>query len=139
LSRTGPLSGSDTFRLMKRAVLRAARFVPEGSVTTAAEIGRALNIPARHVAYILAMLTDEERASVPAYRVVPKEGKFGPVAKRSAKLTEAVRRLGDEGVFVDAKGAIAGFGALFCKLPDTYARTRWEDEAAIGALEFFGD
>jgi methylated-DNA-protein-cysteine methyltransferase related protein len=133
------LSGSDTFKLMKRAVLRAARFVPEGRVTTAAEVGRALNIPARHVAYILAMLTDEVRAGVPAYRVVPKDGKFGAVEKRSAKLTEAVRRLGDEGVFVDAKGAISGFGALFCKLPDTYVHTRWEDEAALGALEFFGE
>jgi methylated-DNA-protein-cysteine methyltransferase related protein len=131
------MAGSKAFELMKRAVLRAARFIPEGSVTTAAEVGRALNIPVRHVAYILAMLADEERARVPAHRVVPKDGKFGPAAKRSAKLAEAVRRLGDEGVFVNAKGAIADFGALFRKLPDTYARTRWGDEAALGALEFF--
>ena len=131
------MSGSDTFKLMKRAVLRAARFVPEGRVTTAAEIGRALNIPARHVAYILAMLTDDERASVPAHRVVPKDGKFGPPQKRSVRLVDAVAKLKNEGVFLDAKGVIAEFATQFCKLPDTYAQTRWEDEASLGALEFF--
>jgi methylated-DNA-protein-cysteine methyltransferase related protein len=133
------LSGSDTFKLMKRAVFRAARFVPEGKVTTAAEIGRALNIPARHAAYILAMLTDEERTSVPAHRVAPKDGKCGKPETRTAQQSEAVKRLAMEGVLLDAKGAVFGFTDRFCKLPDTYVGTRWDDEAALGALEFFGD
>jgi methylated-DNA-protein-cysteine methyltransferase related protein len=133
------LSGSDTFKLMKRAVLAVARFVPEGKVTTAAEIGRALNIPARHAAYILAMLTDEERTSVPAHRVAPKDGKFGKPETRTLKQSETVRRLAMEGVFLDAQGEVSGFTDRFCQLPDTYAQTRWDDEAALGALEFFGD
>jgi methylated-DNA-protein-cysteine methyltransferase related protein len=124
---------------MKRAVLRAARFVPEGKITTAAEIGRVLNIPVRHAAYILAMLTDEERASVPAHRVVPKDGKFGKPEKRNVRQSEAVKRLATEGVLLDAKGAVSGFVERFCQLTDTYAQTRWDDEAALGALEFFGD
>jgi methylated-DNA-protein-cysteine methyltransferase related protein len=122
---------------MKRAVLRAARFVPEGRVTTAAEVGRALNIPARHVAYILAMLTGEERAGIPAHRVVPKDGKFGKLEKRPGKQTEAINQLRSEGILLNAKGAVDGFDGRCCELPNTYAQTRWDDEAALGALEFF--
>ncbi|MGB8817600.1 MAG: MGMT family protein [Rhizobiaceae bacterium] len=124
---------------MKRAVLRAARFVPEGRVTTAAEIGRALNIPARHVAYILAMLTEEERQAAPAHRVVPKDGKFGKPDGLSLKAAAAVLALASEGVSVDPRGVVSDFKGRYQALPNTYSSTRWDDEAALGALEFFGD
>jgi methylated-DNA-protein-cysteine methyltransferase related protein len=124
---------------MKWAVLRTARFIPAGRVTTAAEIGRALNIPARHVAYILAMLTDEEGQSVPSHRMVPKDGKFGKPGDWTAKQSEAVKRLGTEGVLFNAAGAIANFGEKLCSLPETYVQTRWDDEAASGLGELFED
>jgi methylated-DNA-protein-cysteine methyltransferase related protein len=139
IGRDFAVAGSQAFALMKRAVLRAARFVPQGRVTTAAEIGRALNIPARHVAYILAMLTDEERAGVPSHRVVPKDGKFGKPASMSEKAADLVEMLVEEGADFDQRGAIADFASRFLTLPDAYTETRWEDEAALGALEFFGD
>jgi methylated-DNA-protein-cysteine methyltransferase related protein len=124
---------------MKRAVLRAARFIPEGRVTTAAEIGRALNIPARHVAYILAMLTDEERAGVPMHRVVPKDGKFGKPSALSLKAGSSFQTLAAEGITFDPKGTIFDFERRFLMLPDTYAGTRWDEEAELGMLEFFED
>jgi methylated-DNA-protein-cysteine methyltransferase related protein len=131
------MAGSKGFELMKRAVLRAARFVPHGRVTTAAEIGRALNIPARHVAYILAMLTDEECAGVPSHRVVPKDGKFGKPSAWSIKAASSVQALAAEGIAFDPSGMIFDFERRFLKLPDTYAGTRWDEEAAVGMLEFF--
>jgi methylated-DNA-protein-cysteine methyltransferase related protein len=131
------VAGSQAFALLKRAVLRAARFVPQGRVTTAAEIGRALNIPARHVAYILAMLTEEERSGIPAHRVVPKDGKFGKAANRSLKTASSIQALAAEGTVPDPSGAVTDFKLRYLTLPDTYAQTRWDDEAAIGTFEFF--
>jgi methylated-DNA-protein-cysteine methyltransferase related protein len=122
---------------MKRAVLRAARFVPEGRVTTAAEIGRALNIPARHVAHILAMLMDEERQTVPSHRIVPKDGKIRKSAPLTVKAAASVRALKTEGVEFDQLGAMTDFEKRFLALPDTYAGTRWDEEAAVGLADFF--
>jgi hypothetical protein len=85
------------------------------------------------------MLTVEERQSVPSHRVVPKDGKFGKPGDWTAKRSEAVKQLGNEGVLFNAAGAIADFGERFCNLPETYAQTRWDDEAASGLGEIFVD
>lgn len=62
------------FRKIRSDVLGAAQSVPPGCLTTYGHIGDHLEVQPRHVSYILATLTNEERRSVPWHRVTGKDG-----------------------------------------------------------------
>lgn len=101
---------SSAFIRIKADVLGIVRDVPRGRVCTYAIIGRHLDVMARHVAYILATLTDDERPFVPWHRVVADSGainrtKHGRGAEQRASL-EA------EGVAVSPKGVVEDLAAV---------------------------
>lgn len=70
---------SPNFNRIKGQVLEVTRAIPAGRVVSFAAIGDYLEVMARHVAYILATLDEEEREEVPWHRVV---GEGGSVPER---------------------------------------------------------
>ena len=96
---------SDAFIRIKADVLAVVRDIPRGRVCTYARIGRHLDVMARHVAYILATLADDERAGVPWHRVVAESGALN--ATRNGRGSEQLARLLAEGVEVTARGKVA--------------------------------
>ena len=86
---------SPAFINMRRALFDAVRQIPPGHVAELSDLALALNIPARHVAYLLARLTPDEAELVPWQRVVPRAGDFGPVQKRSARQKDQRAKLAD--------------------------------------------
>jgi methylated-DNA-protein-cysteine methyltransferase-like protein len=102
------MAGSPFYARIKAQVLLVLGDVPKGRVLTAAEIGGWLDVPARHVAYILAKLTPEEEARVPWYRVV---GASGTIDGGRANAFGVSQRelLAEEGVPIAADGRIKDF------------------------------
>lgn len=72
--------------------------VPAGKVTTFGLVGAYLEVMPRHVSFLLAKLTQEERRQIPWYRVVGAEGKLSTTS--SARLSEQIKHLKAEGVEV---------------------------------------
>jgi alkylated DNA nucleotide flippase Atl1 len=117
------VNGSEAFANIKRAVLWAARSIPEGKVSTAADIGRAFNIPARHAAYILSQLRPEERELVPVHRVVLKYSTIPKPDERTDMNRSAISLLAREGTEIDSRGRVVGFSARRMIWPDGWAAT----------------
>lgn len=99
MARTGSLA----FARIKAEVLALAGQLRRGRVTTHAELGRRLDVPARHVAYILATLDDDDADAVPWHRVVSDGGRITARGPRGIAQRE---RLAAEGVALDRAGVI---------------------------------
>lgn len=127
------MAGSPAFALIRRAVLAAARSIPAGRLSTSAALGLALNLPARHVAFILAKLSEEEAELVPSHRMVPSSLRLRATAegRRQAAL------LRSEGVNVDADLRVVDGASRLVDWPDTWRATVWADETEfpVDALE----
>lgn len=96
---------SAAFIRIKADVLGIARDVPRGRVCTYMAIGRHLDVMARHVAYILATLTDDERSGVPWHRIVAESGALNRT--KHGRGAEQRARLEAEGVAFTAGGVVA--------------------------------
>lgn len=94
------MAGSPFFARLRRDALAVVRDLPAGGVVTFADIGRHLDAAPRHIAYFLAGLTPEERAALPAHRVLAASGL--PASNEQRELLIA------EGIGFDAKGAATG-------------------------------
>jgi methylated-DNA-protein-cysteine methyltransferase-like protein len=97
--------GSPFFARIKADVLRIVAAIPQGRVATYAAIGAHLDVMPRHVAYILATLSDIEKATLPWHRVVAADGTTG-VAKHGADGTPQRALLAAEGATFDPEGRI---------------------------------
>jgi hypothetical protein len=64
------MAGSPFYTRIRADVLTILRAVPAGQVVTYADIGAHLDVPARHVAYILSQLVDAEAEAVDPARAV---------------------------------------------------------------------
>lgn len=64
------MAGSPFFARIRGDVLAILRAVPPGAAVSYADIGAWLDVPARHVAYILKMLPDPEAEGVDPERAV---------------------------------------------------------------------
>jgi methylated-DNA-protein-cysteine methyltransferase related protein len=111
-----PMPKSSAFIQIKEDVLAIVTEVPVGNVTTYGAIGEHLNVMARHVAYILATLTDEERESLPWHRVVGNQGAIA-TGKLTARHRHQIEDLQAEGILCNAKNIVQNFDELFCS-PD---------------------
>ena len=114
---------SRAFQSMKKALLRQLAAIPCGKVVGLDEMAVAMNVPARHLAYIVSQLSDDEQEMVPWYRMVPAGGRFPPVAKRTERHKTQILRLADDGLVdltVVSKCLIAP--------PYDYSATFWADE-----------
>ena len=78
--------------------------VPRGRVCTYAAIGRYLDVMARHVAYILATLTDDERSGVPWHRMVAESGALNRT--QHGRGAEQRATLEAEGVAISPRGVV---------------------------------
>jgi methylated-DNA-protein-cysteine methyltransferase related protein len=119
---------SQAFARMKRALLALVTDIPLGKVAQVGEAGIALNIPPRHVAYILSQLAPDEAAFIPWHRVVPTGGKFPAAAKRTERQDRQIELLSHEGILLDNKWVIANFQDCVTTLPKTHCSTFWADE-----------
>jgi methylated-DNA-protein-cysteine methyltransferase-like protein len=105
------MSKSPAFARIKRDVVSITCSIPRGRVTTYGAIGAALDVMARHVAYILATLDDSERSQIPWHRVVGDRGLIRATTTRPVAQQIAV--LQAEGVQVSARNVVADFDNLF--------------------------
>ncbi len=91
---------SPAFARIERDVLRLVDSIPAGRFSTFELIGAAIDVPARHVAYILSRQSDEARAAHPVHRVVGKLGKL------PAKPANLVQLLQSEGLRIQAQAVV---------------------------------
>jgi methylated-DNA-protein-cysteine methyltransferase related protein len=101
---------SDAFIRIKADILKIVAAIPAGRVSTYRSIGAHLDVAPRHVAYILTMLTADEKARLPWYRVVCDAGKLGTEKFDHDGRSQALR-LQEEGVDVLGKAIRFGFDA----------------------------
>lgn len=99
------MSKSIAFERIRVEVLRLVALIPEGKFTTYGSIAVHMNVVARHVAFVLSGLTEEEAATLPWHRVVGAEGRISPnMPPATAKKQRA--RLKAEGLMIDRQGFI---------------------------------
>jgi DNA transformation protein and related proteins len=99
------MTGSLAFQRIQRDVLRLCAAVPTGRVCTYADLGAVIDVPARHVAYIVARLDDATRLQHATHRLV------GAAGKLPAKPLDVAELLAREGVLT-AKGHVAQLNAV---------------------------
>jgi methylated-DNA-protein-cysteine methyltransferase related protein len=88
------------FARIKRDCLAIAAHIPAGKVTTFTCLGKHLDVPPRHVAYVLATLTEDELRDCPWWRVVGNDGQLGNIKLGEHGVSQA-EFLEDEGVRIE--------------------------------------
>jgi methylated-DNA-protein-cysteine methyltransferase-like protein len=109
------------FQKIRSDVLGATAAIPRGRVSTYAAIGDHLEVMARHVSYILAQLTEEERAQVPWHRVVAKDGSLSD--RNAARRKEQQALLEAEGHRI-VGGKVAAFADKLFAFPQSGLKSR---------------
>jgi methylated-DNA-protein-cysteine methyltransferase related protein len=99
------MAKSTAFPRIRAEVIRLVALIPPGRFTTYGSIAVHMNCNPRHVAYVLARLTEEESAALPWHRVVAADARISrsmdpDLAARQKTLLEA------EGMTIDPKGFI---------------------------------
>jgi methylated-DNA-protein-cysteine methyltransferase-like protein len=96
---------SPAFARIRAEVIRLVGLIPEGQFTTYGSIAVHMNVMARHVAFVMSRLTEEESKALPWHRVVSADARISP--KMEAELQDLQKsRLESEGMFIDPKGYI---------------------------------
>ena len=101
------MAKSEKFARIKRDVLGLTAEIPQGRVATYAAIGEELDVMARHVAYILAMLSEDEAEAIPWHRVVGDGGQLKSTKRRSKQ--QQIALLASESVEIDAGDCVKNF------------------------------
>jgi methylated-DNA-protein-cysteine methyltransferase-like protein len=100
-----PKPKSKAFARIRTEVIRLVGLIPPGKFTTYGSIAIHMNVMARHVAFVMSQLTEEESATLPWHRLVARDGRISPnMPLATAKLQR--RRLRSEGMKIDAEGYI---------------------------------
>lgn len=107
-----PKSTSTAYARIRAEVIRLVGLIPEGKFTTYGSIAVHMNVVPRHVASVLARLSEEEAASLPWHRVVAANARLS-TGMDSDLRREQQRRLEAEGMSVDATGHIQDSEAHF--------------------------
>jgi len=103
---------SPAFARIRAEVIRLVALIPEGKFTTYGSIAVHMNVMARHVAFVMSRLTDEESQALPWHRVVSADARLS--SKMDAELRELQKsRLVFEGMSIDSKGFIEDADAHF--------------------------
>lgn len=101
-----------TYTRMNNDILSVVRAIPAGRVTTVDAISQFLDVPARHVNYLLARRYDLERESSPWHRVLAHRGAVGRVLFDASGRSQA-ELLADEGIEVGYRGKVTEFTTRF--------------------------
>ena len=100
------------FARIRAEVIRLVALIPAGRFTTYGSIAVHMNVMARHVAFVMARLTEEESARLPWHRVVSADARLSP--KMDPDLRQLQRaRLESEGLIIDSAGYIQNDDAHF--------------------------
>ncbi len=100
-----PKPKSKAFARIRAEVIRLVGLIPPGKFTTYGSIAIHMNVMARHVAFVMSRLTEEESASLPWHRVVARDARISPnMPPTTASLQR--RRLRAEGMKIDPAGYI---------------------------------
>lgn len=103
---------SKAFARIRAEVIRLVGLIPSGKFTTYGSIAVHMNVMARHVAFVMSRLTEEEAAALPWHRVVSADARISPkMAPSLASLQR--RRLRSEGMKIDRAGYIQDADAHF--------------------------
>jgi DNA transformation protein and related proteins len=78
------MANSVAFQRIERDLLRLCASIPSGCVCTYADLGAVIDVPARHVAYIISRLDEATRAKYPVHRLLGTGGKLPAQAPRVA-------------------------------------------------------
>ena len=100
-----PKRPSPAFARIRAEVIRLVGLIPPGKFTTYGSIAVHMNVVARHVAFVLSQLSEDEAAALPWHRVVASEGRLSQGMDATLRA-EQQRRLEAEGLRVDAAGFI---------------------------------
>jgi DNA transformation protein and related proteins len=123
------MAGSDAFARITRDVLKIVAAIPRGRVATLQSIGDCIDVPSRHVAYVLSRDASNVESTLPLHRVVGKDGKL------PAKPTDAAQKLAIEKISV-TRGVVDEFAKRFIDAASLNvkpeARLRPEQYAANG-------
>ncbi len=104
---------SPHFARIKADVLAIVAAIPAGRVTTFKAIGDHLDVMPRHVAYILATLSEPDVDIIPWHRVIPDNGTLG-----GAKQAHRRGRLEEEGCSFSTTHEMADFQRQFITVSD---------------------
>jgi methylated-DNA-protein-cysteine methyltransferase related protein len=103
---------SKAFARIRAEVIRLVGLIPKGTFTTYGSIAIHMNVMARHVAFVMSRLTEEESATLPWHRVVSADARISPnMPEASAKKQR--NRLKKEGMKINAAGYIQDADAHF--------------------------
>ena len=107
-----PKPKSKAFARIRAEVIRLVGLIPQGKFTTYGSIAIHMNVMARHVAFVMSSLTEQEAAELPWHRVVSADARLSP--KMEAALSKVQRRrLRSEGLKINAAGYIQDDDAHF--------------------------
>jgi methylated-DNA-protein-cysteine methyltransferase related protein len=106
---------SEAFIRIKTDVLCIVKTIPHGKLTSFQAVGYHLDVMPRHVAYILSMLSPEEKLALPWYRVTADKGLLGAVKLHADGRTQAALLM-DEGVKFTAVSQVADYDKYFVEV-----------------------
>jgi methylated-DNA-protein-cysteine methyltransferase related protein len=105
------MGNSAAFARIKNQVLTMTSHIPIGRVSTYRSLGEHIDVMPRHIAYILTMLSMEEKDSIPWYRVVSDSGAIS--APKTSKAMEQIEKLTAEGIEIDRAKKLIDFDRVF--------------------------
>jgi methylated-DNA-protein-cysteine methyltransferase related protein len=107
---------SAAFARIKNQVLIMTSHIPAGQVSTYRSLAEHIDVMPRHVAYILTMLSQEEKDRMPWHRVVSESGVIS--APKTSKALEQIEKLVAEGMQIDRAQKIIDFDRVFIAAAD---------------------
>jgi methylated-DNA-protein-cysteine methyltransferase-like protein len=100
-----PKPKSKAFARIRAEVIRLVGLIPPGKFTTYGSIAIHMNVMARHVAFVMSSLDEQESAALPWHRVVSRDARLSP--NMDPRLRNQQRkRLRAEGLKINAAGYI---------------------------------
>ena len=122
------MARSAAFTRIRRELFVLVAAIPAGRIVELTALAKAVNVPPRHVAYILSRLAPDEADLLPWHRVVPTDGRFPSPSKISSRQTTQIEALSREGVVLTKDRRIARLDRVRFALSSTHERTIWADE-----------
>ncbi len=107
-----PKPKSPAFARIRAEVIRLVGLIPPGKFTTYGSIAVHMNVMARHVAFVLSSLTEQESAHLPWHRVVSADARLSPRMDPALAKVQR-RRLRAEGLKINAAGYLQNADAHF--------------------------
>lgn len=117
---------SQAFIRIRAEVIRLVGLIPSGKFTTYGSIAIHMNVMARHVAFVMSRLTEEESKTLPWHRVVSADARISPNMDAKLAATQK-RRLKAEGMKINREGYIQDTDSHF-HVVGVRRNIRWSEQ-----------